>query len=335
MTTRIREAFPGEHDAAVVPPAAPASLERAEMRSVKATDMPRTLAVFKLSELLDMQIPTREYVLSPILPEKGLAMVHSWRGVGKTHVVLGIGFAIATGTPFLRWNAPKPRKVLLIDGEMPLITLQERLRYIRAAAGIEEAEGYFNIIAADAQNRSLPDLASEEGQRLLAPYVDEADVILLDNLATLCRSERKNDEESWMPVQGWLLSLRRAGKAVVFVHHDGKGKAQRGTSSKEDILDTVIHLTSPEDYSPIDGAHFEVNFTKARGFTGKDATPFEAKLEVIDGRATWSIDDLEGSRDEIIAALKDGMTIRAAAKEFGLSRSAIGRIKMDAKVKGR
>src|SRR4029077_649056 len=42
-------------------------------------------------------------------------------------VAIGICFAIATGTSFLKWTAPKPRRVLLVDGEMPAAALQERL----------------------------------------------------------------------------------------------------------------------------------------------------------------------------------------------------------------
>ena len=43
----------------------------------------------------------------PILPEKGLAMLYASRGTGKTHVALGIGFAVATGTKFLKWTRPE------------------------------------------------------------------------------------------------------------------------------------------------------------------------------------------------------------------------------------
>jgi hypothetical protein len=65
---------------------------------------------------------------------KGLAMVYALRGMGKTLFALGIGFAAATGTKFLKWPAPKSRRVLLIDGEIPAAALQERLaRLIESA----------------------------------------------------------------------------------------------------------------------------------------------------------------------------------------------------------
>ena len=40
----------------------------------------------------------------------------------------------------------------------------------------------------------------------------------------------------------WILYLRAKGKSVIFVHHAGKNGKQRGSSRREDVLDTVIFL---------------------------------------------------------------------------------------------
>ena len=87
-----------------------------------------------LKEFLQLSIKPRGMVLDPILPEKGLAMLYAARGTGKTHVALGIAYAVATGSKFLKWDAPKARRMLLIDGEMPAAALQERLASIVASA---------------------------------------------------------------------------------------------------------------------------------------------------------------------------------------------------------
>jgi hypothetical protein len=39
----------------------------------------------------------------------------------------GIGYAVAAGSAFLRWQAGAPRRVLLIDGELPQADLRQRL----------------------------------------------------------------------------------------------------------------------------------------------------------------------------------------------------------------
>src|SRR5262245_25234391 len=103
-------------------------------------------------------------------------------------------------------------------------------------------------------------------------------------------------------MQSWVLRHRRAGRAVVLLHHAGKGGAQRGTSRREDVLDTVISLRRPADYSPDQGARFEVYFEKTRGFYGTDALAFEARYEVRDGVASWTRTEIvEAERARVVA----------------------------------
>jgi hypothetical protein len=67
-------------------------------------------------------------------------MLYAPRGIGKTYLAMSAAHAVAAGDALLRWQAPAPRGVLYIDGEMPMAALQARLAGI--AAGAErEAEG--------------------------------------------------------------------------------------------------------------------------------------------------------------------------------------------------
>ena len=74
----------------------------------------------------------------------------------------------------------------------------------------------------------------------------------------------------------------RRGVSVLLVHHAGTNGRQRGTSRREDALDTVIALRRQEDYSPEQGARFEIHFEKLRSrVDSAGATPFEARLETL------------------------------------------------------
>jgi putative DNA primase/helicase len=67
---------------------------------------------------------------------------------------------------------------------------------------------------------------------------------------------------------------------VLLIRHAGTNGRQRGTSRREDALDTVIALRRPEDYSPDQGARFEVHFEKLRNrINGNAAVPFGARIE--------------------------------------------------------
>lgn len=67
-----------------------------------------------------------------------------------------------------------------------------------------------------------------------------------------------------LPMQNWLLRLRRRGVAVLLVHHADVNGRQRGTSRREDALDTVIALGRPADYSPR-GRALALRFIGGRG----------------------------------------------------------------------
>jgi putative DNA primase/helicase len=282
-------------------------------------------------EFLALKIKQREKLLDPILQEKGLAMLYAMRGTGKTFVALGIALAAASGTKFLKWTAPKPRRVLLVDGEMPAAALQERLASMVASAPdvVDLNPSNLKILAADLiEDGGIGNLASAEVQRELDHWLDGIDLLILDNLSSLTAVARDNDAESWSPIQEWLLKLRRRGIAVLIVHHAGKGGQQRGTSRREDVLDTSISLRRPADYSPTEGARFEVHYEKHHGFYGPDAEPFEAKLEVRNDMAVWTTRQLDDvNRSRVAALVAVGLSLRDIAEETGLSKSTVGRIK--------
>jgi len=250
------------------------------------------LSTISAQELLARDIKPRGMLLDPVVPEQGLVMLYAYRGIGKTFVALGMAAAVAAGGQFLRWNAGKPRRVLYIDGELPASTLKERVRLILAGMeSPEPAPDALQFLTPDLQERAMPDLATAEGQRLLEPLVEQAELIVVDNLSALCRSGSENDGEDWAPVQEWNLSLRRRGKSVLQVHHAGKNKSQRGTSKREDLLDTVISLRHPSDYKPSQGLRCEVHFEKTRSMLSQAARPFEVTLET--GEESRAILDLQ------------------------------------------
>jgi putative DNA primase/helicase len=94
------------------------------------------------------------------------------------------------------------------------------------------------------------------------------------------------------------------------------------------ILDTSISLRRPPDYVPTEGARFEIHIEKGRGILGKDAIPFEAKLETEKGIPVWTIREIDDVNKSLVAAMLDnGLTVRDIADETGLSKSVVGRLK--------
>lgn len=164
----------------------------------------------------------------------------------------------------------------------------------------------------------MPDLASPEGQAELEPFLTGCKLLIIDNLSTLCRTGKENEAESWAAMQGWLLALR-----------------QRGTSRREDVLDTIISLKKPADFRAEEGARFEIVYEKARGFHGTDATSFEARLEIRDGVAVWSTQSLQEMELMRVAQLvRGGMSTREIEAATAISKSRVNRIMQKARDKG-
>ena len=285
------------------------------------------------NDFFSIDLPARKMLLSPILPERGLAMLYAPRGIGKTMLSLSIGVAVASGGELLRWCAPERRRVLYVDGEMPVVSLQERLRAIAAGLNAEIPNDGFRVLAADHIDAGLS-LGSEAGQLSLEPLLDDVDLLILDNLSTLCTSGSESASDAWVPMQNWLLRLRRKGVAVLLVHHAGTNGRQRGTSRREDALDTVIALRRPEDYSPEQGARFEVHFEKLRNWVeGDGAAAFEARLEACsasnDELVRWSDHALRPPLLRQAAGLfKDGMSVREVAASLRISKTEAGRMRL-------
>jgi len=93
----------------------------------------------------------------------------------------------------------------------------------------------------------------------------------------------------------------------------------------------VLGLRRPSDYTPDQGARFEVVFEKARGLYGDDAQAYEER----DGAVVWARTEIADSDLLRVAdVLRDGLSIRETAQELGISRSKVDRLKKRADAKG-
>jgi len=281
-----------------------------------------------VAELLEMVLPERACLLGGWLHHQDLAMVHAWRGVGKTFFALGVAVAVAAGKPFLAWEAgDRPAGVLYIDGEMPAKAIRDRLKMMVHAVGLPQAP--LELVTPDLQRQGMRNLNDPLAQKAIERILDSDNtikLIILDNLSALCGGP-ENDAESWQGMQDFLLRLRRRGIAVLVVHHSGKCGAQRGTSRREDVLDTVIHLTLPGDHEQNEGARFDVTFEKSRGVFGDAVESIEASLiEDEAGSPVWATKTLQDSRMEQVARLiAEGVPQKDIAIELGINKSNVSR----------
>ena len=288
----------------------------------------RPVACHTLNDFLSIDIPKREILLSPWLLKQSLALLYAWRGIGKSWLALCIAYIVSCGGDILGWKAPRKYRVLYIDGELPAATLQERLSLIKKSFDSEPLEDDFKLITPDTQlDGIIPNLFDPMGRELINMHAEGVDLIIVDNLSTLVRGGRENESESWLPIQEWALQHRAKGRSILFIHHSGKSGQQRGTSRKEDVLDTVISLRRPSDYEASEGAKFELHFEKARNLTGDDALPLEVELCSDDSKIAWKYKPITNAIIDRIQALADeGASWQEIADEMKISRYKLRRL---------
>jgi hypothetical protein len=121
-----------------------------------------------------------------------------------------------------------------------------------------------------------------------------------------------------------LIRLRRKNKTTVLVHHTGKPRGrtgaadQRGTSKREDVLNTSIRLR------PIETGKFAVEFTKTRGF--KAPIDFAAVIK-HDEKAGLCRLMRDGGMEARVDLLKTfGKSQKEIAAELGISEPTVSRI---------
>lgn len=292
-----------------------------------------------LRDFILMTIPNQEFLIEPILPRHGSGMIYSPTGAGKTYIGLYIAYCLSLGYDHVFvWNVPSARKILYIDGEMDLQTMQRR--QLEIARGFFPAlpdPGFFRLITPDLQDKYTPRINSKEGRRMIEDRIRDAELLFLDNLETLCPSGDEKSTDYWAEVQEWVLDLRRNSIGTIFFHHAGKSGTQLGTSKKEHQLYFNLTLRSPKNYQLEDGLKVIARLEKMRG-RGRDnfnpswVQPFEISLRTEwDGehtKATFLHQPARGLlREQAIKMLQSGMHPGDIAADLGLDRYTIYRLK--------
>ncbi len=277
--------------------------------------------VTSMREILERDLPPRRFLLDPLMPEQSIILVAAGAGTGKTFFAMEIAFAVATGNTFLDWAVPEPAGVLYVDGELPLILLQERLQLLEKAR--QNIADNFKILTRDDQVKGIPCLSTREGQEFIEKALQpNTKLIVLDNISTLVRSGLENESRSWQPVQDWTLEMRLRGYSILFVHHTGKSGDQRGTSSRIDTPDGALKLTALEVSADEKVTSMMLSYIKPLRHAPKSKKTEPRKLLMMD--CDWSWEEAELSNRERIRELYEaGWRQKDIANELGISASAV------------
>ena len=283
-----------------------------------------------IKDYLKQIYPRRKRLMGKWLCERMRGMIYAKRGTGKTHFVDWLAAHLALGRSFLRWKVRRPHRVCILDGEMHPSDLQTRFSRIAERFPALNANTNLLLIPSQLYDGKRPDLATEEGQRVVDTWLPaDIDLLIIDTLSAWTSGGRE-DAVAWDGVERWMRQKSREGIAVLLVHHAGKSdRGPRGTSAMQDEMEVIIGLKRPRDYKHADGARFEVTFEKARELTGKSLTPFEVTLaKGEDGIQRWVRTEI-ATQGDLLKEMKKmhaaGKSMREIAKHLSLNPSTVSR----------
>lgn len=206
------------------------------------------------NELLEVADDNPEWLLRGVYAREDVVLITGLSGLGKTHLVMEIAMAHATGGEVLGRTAAKAR-TLVIDPEMKSSGLARRLRQVSkhygATADDLEMLQYFCTRVAPKNLKSIDNFLTllEKSEDYECP-----DLLILDSISVITAVEDL-DENSNPDVTKFLTRVKQLAErhncAVLMMHHSGKnagmayrnsGTLARGAESWRAGSDNVFEL---------------------------------------------------------------------------------------------
>lgn len=176
-----------------------------------------------------------DWVIDGLLHAKGMGIVASPPGIGKTQFSLNLAMAVALGRPFLKWDVPKPRRILFLSLEMSQPELKVYMDTLSAKLTEDERklldENFYVVY------RPAFRLGSEANQAKLTDWLDEIKPagIFVDSLSRCIGGDLEKGEIDL--VFDYLNQVKDARNMFVwFVHHNRKANFNQKQPKKLEDL---------------------------------------------------------------------------------------------------
>lgn len=243
---------------------------------MKVTKENKSFRSFTYTTLMKECEVVQETILYPFIKDGGAVMIYAGSGLGKSFYSMGIAVAIATGTEYLGYKAPRNRRVKYIDGEMSIYDLNKR---VEGAIGSKGNDIKFiellnnNLLLANRElstdaNTKFFDIGTQEDiNKIVKELIDEGvEVVVFDNFSTLALGiEDENSASSFNITLELILRLKSVGILPIVIHHSNKtGSAYRGTTKIEAVFSIIIGLHYIKELNKKLGAGFTIKFDKNR-----------------------------------------------------------------------
>ena len=310
-------------------------------KSLEVSEVPKVTKLIghNVHEFIALDLPPREYIIEDFMAKGDLHMIYGETGHGKSVLTHYLAQCLSAGVDFGPYKIKDPRKVLLIDGEMPAVTLQDKWKQkydFLLEEDVFQSYGYnLTTVSAMLQPNGMEPFNTPNGKASFWDYVNELnpEVVMMDNLLTLFSMEDTNRGEEWtMHVQPMLLELRKRNISVWMCHHAGKNGTQYGTMAKTIMLDVILKIEHEIELGAlgIDTTSFKWMFEKGRHIFGKSIQP--VSWTYSGSNMKWDRIGKENKKELCVELLRQGNSQKQISLETGLSTSQVSRYLKNIKV---
>lgn len=287
--------------------------------------------VLHFENVVNMVLPPKRVILDPWITEQSITLISGWRGLGKTWLAMSIIDAISKGKPFGPWENETSVPTLYLDGEMTIQDMQYRAKQLQMGQNCKAPIYLYSDSYATSQGLPRANLLNEQWRNQMKSFLLNQGIKLwvIDNIASLAPGINENAKDEWDPINEYLLSLRFAGIATILLHHVGKSGGQRGTSAREDNIDTSIILKQPDNYETEDGCRFVMTFKKNRVVCGDHFLLADQEFQYHNGQ--WTHENAKTkTKSQIIEMINNGFKNKDIATTLGVSSAYVSKVKKEA-----
>ena len=292
--------------------------------------------ILSADEFYKIDVPKTQEFLFPWLKEDSINLISGWRGCGKTWLALAILDAVSSGKAFGPWECKKSVPCLFLDGEMTVRDDRDRIQNLKLYSARENPLYFYSDAYANSKGLPRANLVNEDWRQMIKNILLTRKVKLwvVDNISSLAPGLDENAKQDWDVINQWLIELRYCGISTILLHHVSKDGRQRGTSAREDQIDTSIMLKTPRDYITEDGARFTLQFDKKRVDTEYLHLLSEREFKLIldeNKNHIWTFGNVKAkTKDEILKLLDEGLCQTDIKDMLGIDKAYISRIRTKA-----
>lgn len=207
--------------------------------------------IYEANEFIRMTFPvSSDYLEEGIVSRKSVTLISAYAKSYKTMFSLNMALCLAAGKDFLGFHTPAPVKVLYIQEEVALQTIQSRI--YKMMREVQPLPGNLKIV----HGRGIK-LTTKEGFQKTMGIIGKAEpqVIFFDPLYKFHNEEENSSKEMKRVLNLFDRIIETYGASIVIVHHHGKrkegvGRSQpenvRGSSVLFDYVDTSIRMVKDD-----------------------------------------------------------------------------------------